>query len=230
MGNIVPEAIERYCATHTDAPSPLLRELEDYTRTHCRDAQMLTGAVEGALLRLLIQASGTRRVLEIGTFTGYSALTMAEALPDEGRIVTCEVNPEHARIARSFFDRGPHGAKIEIRHGAALSTIGALAAGEQFDFVFLDADKENYVRYFEAVMPLLRPGALLVADNTLWSGRVLDAKFKVDDMQGRTSVAQDRMSRATRAIAAFNERVAADPRVSCVMLSVRDGVTIARKR
>jgi caffeoyl-CoA O-methyltransferase len=213
MENIVPQAIEHYCAAHTDAASPLLRELEDYTRAHCQDAQMLTGPVEGALLRLLVQVSGAMRVLEIGTFTGYSALTMAEALPDEGRIMTCEVKPEHARIARSFFDRSPHGAKIEIRQGAALATVGALAPGARFDFVFLDADKENYVNYYDAVVPLLRPGGLLVADNTLWSGRVLDPKEKSD-----------------RAVAAFNQRVTADPRVSRVLLSVRDGVTIVRKR
>jgi caffeoyl-CoA O-methyltransferase len=213
MKNIVPIAIEEYCAAHTDTASLLLRELEEYTRTHCQDAQMLTGPVEGALLRLLIQVSGARRVLEIGTFTGYSALTMAEALPNDGRITTCEVNPEHARIAQSFFDRSAHGAKIEIRQGAALATIGALAPNARFDFVFLDADKENYVRYFEAVVPLLRPAGLLVADNTLWSGRVLDPKEKND-----------------RAIATFNERVASDSRVSRVMLSVRDGVTVARKR
>lgn len=213
MKSIVPVAIEEYCAAHSDAASPLLRELEDYTRAHCQDAQMLTGAVEGALLRLLVEVSGAQRVLEIGTFTGYSALTMAEALPSAGRIITCEVNPEHARIAQSFFDRSPHGAKIELRLGAALGTIGALTPAEPFDFVFLDADKENYVRYFEALMPLLRPGGLLVADNTLWSGRVLDPKEKND-----------------RAIAAFNARVAADARVSRVLLSVRDGVTVARKR
>ncbi len=213
MKNIVPVAIEEYCAAHSDAASALLRELEDYTRAHCQDAQMLTGPVEGALLRLLVQLSGARRVLEIGTFTGYSALTMAEALPSEGRIITCEVNPEHARIAQSFFDRSPHGAKIELRLGAALATIAALTPAEPFDFVFLDADKENYVRYFEALMPLLRPAGLLVADNTLWSGRVLDPKEKND-----------------RAIAAFNARVAADARVSRVLLSVRDGVTVARKR
>lgn len=213
MENIVPQAIERYCAVHTNAASPLLRELEDYTRAHCQDAQMLTGPVEGALLQLLIQVSGARCVLEIGTFTGYSALTMAEALADEGRIITCEVKPEHARIAQSFFDRSPHGAKIEIRQGPALATIGALAPEEQFDFAFLDADKENYVNYYDALVPLLHRGGLLVADNTLWSGRVLDPKEKND-----------------RAIAAFNERVASDARVSRVLLSVRDGVTVARKR
>jgi caffeoyl-CoA O-methyltransferase len=213
MNNIVPKAIDEYCAAHTDTPSALLRELDDYTRTHCQDAQMLTGAVEGALLRLLIQLSGARRVLEIGTFTGYSALTMAEALPQDGHIITCELKSEHARVAQSFFDRSPHGARIEIRQGPALATIATLLQTAQFDFVFLDADKENYVNYYDAVLPLLRPGALLVADNALWSGRVLDPKDKSD-----------------HAIAAFNARATADPRVSRVLLSVRDGVMVIRKR
>ncbi len=213
MHNIVPEAIEAYCAAHTDAPSGLLRELEGYTRAHCADAQMLTGPVEGALLRLLVELSGARYVLEIGTFTGYSALTLAEALADEGRVVTCEVNAEHARIAQSFFDRSPQGRKIELRLGPALTTIAALRAGAPFDLVFLDADKENYVNYYEAVLPRLRPGGLLVADNTLWSGEVLKPQTET-----------------ARAIARFNEHVATDARVTRVLLSVRDGVTIARKR
>lgn len=230
MQNIVPEALEHYCAAHTTAPEPLLDELAAYTRAHCRHPQMLTGPVEGRLLRLLVQAIGARRVLEIGTFTGYSALNMAAGLTGDGELLSCEIDAEHARIAQSFFDRSDYGGRIRLQHGAALDTIAKLPVNELFDFAFIDADKENYLNYYEAVLPRLRAGGLLAADNTLWSGRVLDPKFKADDVQGRTSVAEDRMSRATRAIVAFNAHVARDPRVEHVLLSVRDGVMLVRKR
>ena len=160
---------------------------------------------------MLVQLTGARRVLEIGTFTGYSALSMAAALPDGGEITTCEIDAQHARIAQSFFDRSPHGRKITIRLAPALETVSALKG--EFDFVFLDADKENYVNYYEAVLPKLKPGGLLVADNVLWSGKVLDPREKTD-----------------RAIVAFNDRVARDARVEQVMLSVRDGILLVRKR
>jgi caffeoyl-CoA O-methyltransferase len=147
--------------------------------------------------------------LEIGTFTGYSALMMAEGLPGDGRLVTCEINPKAAEIARRYFAKSPHGHKIEIRLGAALETIATLA--EPLDIVFIDADKTNYLNYYEACVPLLRPGGLIVADNVLWSGKVIDPND--DD---------------TRAIVAFNERVQADPRVENVCLTVRDGMMLAR--
>lgn len=213
MQSIVPEALERYCAAHTTAAEPLLEELAAYTRAHCAAPQMLTGPVEGRLLRLLVQAIGARRVLEIGTFTGYSALTMAAGLGDDGVLVTCEIDPEHARIAQSFFDRSDHGRRIRLLHGAALDSIAKFPAGEALDFVFIDADKENYIAYYDAVLPRLRPGGLLAADNTLWSGRVLEPKEVTD-----------------RAIVAFNAHVARDARVEQVLLSVRDGVMLVRKR
>ena len=154
-----------------------------------------------------------RCVLEIGTFTGYSALCMAEALPAKGKLTTCEIKPEHADIARSFFARSPHGHKIKIHLGPAIETLAGLPVSASIDFVFLDADKENYVNYYEAVLPCLRPGGLIVADNVLWSGRVLAPKKKSD-----------------RAVVRFNNHVRRDPRVECVMLPVRDGVSLIRKR
>ncbi len=208
---IVAPALEDYCRRHTTAPDALLDELAAHTRAHCRLPQMLTGPVEGAFLKLLVQLGGARRVLEIGTFTGYSALSMAAGLPDDGELVTCEIVAEHARIAQSFFDRSPHGRKISIRLAPALETLAGLTG--PFDFVFLDADKESYVNYYEAVLPKLRAGGLLLADNVLWSGKVLDPKEKTD-----------------RAIVAFNRHVAADPHVEQVMLSVRDGMMLIRKR
>ncbi len=208
---IVAPALEDYCRRHTTAPDALLDELAAHTRAHCRLPQMLTGPVEGAFLKLLVQLGGARRVLEIGTFTGYSALSMAAGLPDDGELVTCEIVAEHARIAQSFFDRSPHGRKISIRLAPALETLAGLTG--PFDFVFLDADKESYVNYYEAVLPKLRAGGLLLADNVLWSGKVLDPREKTD-----------------RAIVAFNRHVAADPHVEQVMLSVRDGMMLIRKR
>jgi caffeoyl-CoA O-methyltransferase len=150
-------------------------------------------------------------VLEIGTFTGYSALSMAAALPDDGRIDTCDVEPKHVEVARRYIARSPHGRKITIHLGPALDSIAQLEG--QFDLVFIDADKENYDNYFEAVLPRLSERGLIAIDNTLWSGRVLDPQ---DD--------------STRAIAALNDKLAADERVVCVQLSVRDGVTLVRKR
>jgi caffeoyl-CoA O-methyltransferase len=174
---------------------------------------MLIGPHEGALLAMLVRLSGARRVLEIGTFTGYSALCMAEALPKNGRLITCELRAERAEIAQSFFKRSPHGRKIKLRLGPALETLAGLPGSATFDFVFLDADKENYVNYYEAVLPRLRSSGLIVADNVLWSGRVLAPKKKSD-----------------RAVVAFNKHVRRDPRVECVMLPVRDGVSLIRKR
>ncbi len=213
MKAIVPRKIEEYCLRHTSAHDKLLRELERYTQRHCADAQMLIGPHEGALLAMLVRLTQARHVLEIGTFTGYSALCMAEALPEVGELTTCEIKPEHAEIAQSFFARSPHGDKIKIRPGAALEALASLPRSTKFDFVFLDADKENYVNYYEAVLPHLRPGGLIVADNVLWSGRVLAPKSKTD-----------------RAVVAFNKHVYRDPRVECVMLPVRDGVSLIRKR
>ena len=213
MDNIVPKPIDDYAAAHSQQPSPLLDELEAYTNTHCALPQMLVGRLEGGLLKMLVRLSGARRVLEIGLYTGYSALTMAEALPEGGSILSCEINADTAAIAQSFFNRSPHGHKISVRMGPALNTLAALPQDTVFDLVFVDEDKENYVRYYEAVMPLLRPGGLIIADNVLWSGAVLDPQRDSD-----------------RALVAFNNKVHQDPRVEHVMLTVRDGVMLAYKR
>jgi len=210
---VVPKAIEAYCLAHTTPADPLLDELAEHTRAHCKMPQMLTGPVEGAFLRLLVQVSATRRVLEIGTYTGYSALCMAAGLPDDGQLLTCDIDSETNAIARSFWARSPHGRKISPRLGPALETLAGLPSTTEFDFVFIDADKENYLAYYDAVLPRLRPGGLIAADNTLWSGRVLEPRAQSD-----------------HAIVAFNVHVAQDPRVEQVLLSVRDGVLLIRKR
>jgi predicted O-methyltransferase YrrM len=213
MKPIIPEKIEEYCLHHTTARDKLLRELEKYTRRHSADARMLIGPHEGALLDMLVRLTGARRILEIGCFTGYSALCMAEALPRNGELTTCEIKPQHADIARWFFARSSFGHKIKLCVGPALETLAELPASARFDFVFIDADKENYVNYFDAVLPRLRPGGMIVADNVLWSGRVLAPKQKSD-----------------RAVVRFNKHVRRDRRVECVMLPVRDGVYLIRKR
>lgn len=213
MEAIIPKAIDDYCAAHSTAASALRAELEAYTRRHCAHPQMLTGSLEAALLQMLVRLTGARRILEIGLYTGYSALAMAEALPADGELVSCELSADNARVARSFIERSPHVGKIRIELGPALKTLARLPREPAFDFAFLDADKENYVNYFEVLLPRLRPGGLIVADNVLWSGRVLDPQRETD-----------------RALVRFNEHVHQDTRVECVMLPVRDGVSLIRKR
>jgi caffeoyl-CoA O-methyltransferase len=208
---LVPEAIEAYAAEHSEPVAPLFEALREETYASMGDPQMQVGRLEGNVLRLLVRLSGARRALEIGMFTGYSGLMIAEGLPEDGSLVTCDIDPKAEAIARRAFDKSPVGKKIEIRMGPALDTIKTLKG--PLDFVFIDADKENYLAYFEAVLPLLRKGGLIVADNTLWSGRVLAPKSASD-----------------HAIVQFNDAVARDRRVDKVLLSVRDGMTLMVKR
>jgi caffeoyl-CoA O-methyltransferase len=209
---IVPEDVERYAEEHTTPPPGLLAELAEETRATLPAPGMLTGTVEGRFLEFLVYASRARRVLEIGTYSGYSALAMAAALPPDGRLDTCEVEPRHVEVARRYIERSPYRERITVHLGPALETIERLEGG--FDLVFIDADKENYRNYYEATLPRLADGGLVVADNTLWSGRVVDGSDTSD---------------SSRAIAAFNEHVRSDPRVTSVMLTVRDGVTLIRR-
>ncbi len=208
---LIDEKLEQYAAMHSQRPSALMQEIENYTNDHCKDPQMVTGALEAGFLKLLVQLIGARRVLEVGLFTGYSALAMAEALPEGGEVVSCEIDSNHAAIADSFLRRSEHGNKIRVLLGPALETLETMTG--PFDLVFLDADKDNYARYYEKSLPLLRQGGLLVADNTLWSGRVLKPEKASD-----------------RALAAFNDHVQADERVDNVLVTVRDGMMLARKR
>jgi caffeoyl-CoA O-methyltransferase len=212
MKPLLADDIERYAHDHTRARPPLLDELRERTYATMPSPHMQVGRVEGALLEMLCAISGARRVLEVGTFTGFSALCMAEALPDDGEVITCDRDPAAVTIARSFFERSPHGKKIHVRLGDAMETIAALPLDAPFDLAFLDADKERYPEYYELIVPRLRRGGLLVADNTLWSGRVVAPSEDSD-----------------RAIVAFNRRVRDDPRVTGVLLTVRDGIMLARK-
>jgi caffeoyl-CoA O-methyltransferase len=211
MSFLVDEKVEDYAERHTTPPDPLLAELAEETKATMAAPQMLTGTIEGRFLEVLVAATGARRVLEIGTFTGYSALSMAAALPDDGRIDTLDIEPKHAEVAQRYFDRSPHGGKITLHLGPALDTIGELEG--EFDLVFIDADKENYDAYFEAVLPRLAERGLIAIDNTLWSGRVLEPPDET-----------------TTLIAALNDKLAADDRIVAVQLTVRDGVTLVRRR
>jgi caffeoyl-CoA O-methyltransferase len=209
---VVPEPIDAYAEAHTSPPDALLAELAAETRATLENPQMLTGPVEGRFLELLVFATGARHVLEIGTYSGYSALSMAAGLPEGGRIDTCELEPKHAEVARRYVERSPYADRITIHLGPALETIAGLDG--PFDLVFVDADKPGYDAYYEAVLPKLAPRGLIVFDNMLQSGRVVE-----DPDAGE----------ATRAIVALNEKLCADPRVVCALLTVRDGVTLVRR-
>ena len=211
---VVDPSVEAYAEAHTTPPADhLLRVAETTRQAQGAFAGMMVGALEGRFLEFLVFATRARRVLEIGTFTGYSALSMAGALPADGRIITCEVDSDRAKLAQSHFDASPDGGKIELRLGPALATIEAV--DERFDLVFIDADKTNYLNYYNAVLPKLADDGLIAADNTLWRQQVLDDTDHSDD---------------TAALRKFNDAVVADERVVCVQLTVRDGVTLIRKR
>jgi caffeoyl-CoA O-methyltransferase len=206
--DVVPPEIEAYAAAHTTPAPALLFELEQRTKQEFGErATMLSGQLVGNLLQTLVHTTRARRVLEIGMFAGMSAQYMASALPDDGRLITCDVDRKAIALAKEFFARSPHGGKIEVRDGPALDTIKTLQG--PFDVVFIDADKGNYINYYEAALPLLSPHGVIAADNTLWSGKVLEPKESDD-----------------HAIVAFNKHVLADPRVRCVLLTVRDGVML----
>ncbi len=207
--HLIDERIDAYCRDASSVEPP---ELQAVARaTACLPgSQMLTGRIEGRLLKMLAGLVRAKRVLEIGTFTGYSALSLAEGLPDDGRVITCELDPTHVAIARRHFAASPHGRKVDLRVGRAIDTIATLSG--PFELVFIDADKPSYPQYWRAAAELVAVGGVIVVDNALWSGQVLDPR---DD--------------ESRAIAETNRLIAADARFEHVLLSVRDGVHLARR-
>ncbi|MEI4279826.1 O-methyltransferase [Klenkia terrae] len=211
---------EPYLEEHSSPESPGLARLADRTRSAAwagtLEAEMLSGHVEGVFLSFLLSMTRARRVLEIGMFTGYGALAMAEALPEDGQVVACELDPEVAAFARECFAESPAGARIDVRVGPAGDTLAALAVeGQQFDVVFVDADKAGYAGYLDALLEtgLLAPGGLVAVDNTLMQGQPWAGE--------RTANGE--------AIAAFNRQVTADPRVEQVLVPLRDGITLVRR-
>jgi caffeoyl-CoA O-methyltransferase len=205
--DIVDPRIADYVERMSSPHEPHLAELADETKRTLEQPGMLTGPVAGRFLELLVWFGRPRRVLEIGTYSGHSALAMAAALPPDGRIDTCEIDPGRAAVARRHFDASPWRDRIALHLGPALETIERLDG--EFDLVFVDADKKGYVDYYEATLPRLSEHGLIVADNTLWSGKVVDGDVPV---------------------ARFNEHVRADGRIAAVILTVRDGMTLIRRR
>lgn len=202
--------LDDYCIDTTQAEPDLLIELVEKTYSDMGYPNKLSGKTIGRTLKLLAKIAQPKRVLEIGMFTGYSALSIAEGMPSDGRLICCETNPRAIEFAQSFFDRSEHGKKIQVIFGPALETIKTLEG--EFDFVFIDADKRNYLNYYEAVLPLVRSGGLIIIDNSLWQGRVLDPKENSDI-----------------AVNQVNRLIAQDIRVENVHLNVRDGLNIVVK-
>jgi predicted O-methyltransferase YrrM len=210
MISLVSDEIEQYSERHSTPLSDLNARVWKETYEKTRSPRMLTGPLEGAFLRLLVRLMQAKRVLEIGMFTGYSALAMAEALPEDGQLISCDVNAETTAMARDYFAASPYGRKIDVKLGPAVETLKTLKG--PFDLCFIDADKERYGDYYDACINLVRENGLIVLDNMLQRGRVLDPE-------------NDR----GRAINAMNERIEKDARVENVLLPVRDGIMLAYK-
>ena len=204
---------QAYAEAHSTPEDPLLAAIAAHTRAHHAHAHMVSGHLQGLFLTMVSRMLRPRRILEVGTFTGYSALCLAEGLAEDGLLHTIECRPDDLALARSFFDQSPHGSRIRSHAGDALEVIPTLQ--ESWDLVFLDADKVNYIRYHEMIMPLLRPGGWMIADNVLFHGQVLQ-----EPVRGRNALAID----------AYNRHVRDDPRVEQVMLTIRDGLMLIRKK
>lgn len=212
MEKLVPSEIETYAEMHSMSESAICRALREETQRSMEYPQMLVGPLEGAFLKMMTKLVGAKRVLEIGMFTGYSALCFAEALPEDGTVITCEINEQSASVARRYFARASCGNKMTIRMGPALDTMRILTG--PFDLIFIDADKINYLNYYRRSLDLLAPNGVILIDNVLWSGEVLK---------------QPPPDESTAAIQELNRTVAADPRVSAVLVTIRDGVLVVRK-
>lgn len=215
--SLLPDAIERYAAGEMVHEAPVLRELRAETAALPR-AGMQIGADQGAFMAILVRSIGARRCLEIGTFTGYSALVVAMALPTDGRIVACDISEEWTRMALRYWAKAGMAGRIDLRLGPARDTLAALisdGAAGSFDFAFIDADKTGYDAYYEASLTLVRSGGVILLDNALQDGAVVDAARHEAD---------------TEAIRAINQKVRDDPRVDAALLTIGDGVIMARKK
>ena len=220
MARLIDVKIEEYCQDHSTPPSQALQELSEKTVKESEDHGMMVGHIEGSLLKMLVKISGAKQILEIGTFTGYSALAMAEGLPDDGILITCDKDEETSGIAHTYWNKSPHGIKIMQMMGDAVETLKMLQEqfekGERtdfFDLVFIDADKSSYPVYWDLSISMLKKGGIIAIDNVLRGGRVVnpdsDHSKKTDE---------------------FNKKVIKDDRVDVLMLPVRDGVTVAVKK
>lgn len=210
MAEIVNPPIEQYCHDMTSQESEVLQALTKATEERTRYPHNLSGRLVGQTLKMLVQISRSRRVLEIGMFTGYAALSMAEGLPFDGEVYACETNPQSIDIAEEFFDQSPHGGKIQVLFGRAMDTIKTIR--EPLDFVFIDADKKKYPEYIDLVLPMLNDGGLIVVDDALWKGTVLDPQDERDQI-----------------IADLNVYIKSHPQLENVLLPIRHGLNIVRK-
>lgn len=216
---MVDKKIEDYCIAKSNLPSADCDRIEDYTRAHVHGAQMLIGKMEASFIGFLLRSIEAKRVLELGTFTGYSALAMAENLPEDGEIFTVDINQETAALASDFWKQSKHGHKIKSLLGSGLDIIPTLKA--PFDFVFIDADKRNYIDYLKLTVPMLSPRGIIVIDNVLWSGRVVP---------GAEASGSDLHDRNTEFIRLVNDYIATEPTLYGTLLPIRDGMFLVRRQ
>ncbi len=210
--NEIKNLLTDYAELHTAGESKVLAELREHCYAHYEDSSMLSGFFQGRVLSMLSHMVKPSVVLEIGTYLGYSALCFAEGLADGGKVITIDVQEDTNKVARSFVAKTEYVNRIEFLLGSAIDLVPGL--GETFDLVFIDADKPNYSNYFDLVFPKLRPGGFIIADNVLWSGKVLDANKDEN----------------TQALHDFNEKIMADARVENVLIPIRDGLNVIRKK
>ena len=209
------EALHEYVVAHSSPPDQILRDLADETlRRFADSAGMQIGAEQGVFMTLLAELTGARNAVEVGTFTGYSSICVARGLREGGKLLCCDVSEEWTSVARQYWERAGLADRIELRLGPAAQTLAALPAQTSFDFAFIDADKPGYVQYWDLIVPMVRPGGVILVDNTLSHGRVVDLTEQGDIVQG---------------IRRFNEHARADSRVQLVLLPIGDGLTLARK-
>jgi caffeoyl-CoA O-methyltransferase len=209
--SFVAKEIETYCQNHSHVPSSVCEEISKYTIANVPMSVMLCGPVVGSFLKTMITSVKAKRVLEVGTYTGYSALAMAESLPNEGELITLDINPETAAIAQSFWNQSPHGKKITQKVAPALESLNQLSG--KFDFVFIDADKPGYLSYLNKILPMLSNQGMIVADNCLYGGEVLDPKEK-----------------SPIALNEFNKWVTGQSNLQASLLPIRDGLMVISKK
>ncbi|MDA0738887.1 MAG: class I SAM-dependent methyltransferase [Nitrospirae bacterium] len=212
MKDLIAPEIDAYAEAHSTPESDVCRRLREETFRSVDFPQMVVGPLEGAFLKMMTQVVGAKRVLEIGTFTGYSALCFAEALPDDGQVITCDIDPDTTAFAQKYWAQSPVGGKIEARVGPALESMSQIDG--LFDVIFIDADKLNYVNYYQRGLDLLAPRGVMLIDNVLWNGDVIYHP-PLDD--------------STAAIQELNRVVAVDDRVTSVLVTIRDGVLVVRR-
>ena len=210
----ISEELNLYCEQHSDAEDELLKELGRQTHLKTTQPRMLSGHLQGMFLSFISQLIKPSYILEIGTFTGYSALCLAKGLSENGKLITLDNNPETSLLAKEFFNKSAYKNKIKFMEGDAAQLISGLP--NEIDLVFIDADKNNYALYYDLIFDKLKSGSLIMADNVLWSGKILDLTANKDEK--------------TKAIQTFNEKVANDKRVEKVMLPLRDGITLIKKK